>query len=239
MAPRFERSKSEHVPHHQAAEEDSENVGNNPQPVSAPPTAPIFKKPLLESNQIIGGSGAYGPTFVANTGSRPSSASSNANLNEEGNAFGGEIDILEHMKNLRDSVTKLIDSQPKITANDGESSMVWFCGIKIAKYSLILDENEDPSQAPMIWVCKWVDYSEKYGFGYQLSDESVAVFFNDATKMVLLPNNSSLHYIEKNGKEHYYSLEVYPDELSKKVQLVIYFKDYMNVNLLKVSHPVP
>lgn len=34
-------------------------------------------------------------------------------------------------------------------------------------------------------MAKWVDYSDKYGLGYQLSDESVGVLFNDLTKMVL------------------------------------------------------
>jgi hypothetical protein len=34
-------------------------------------------------------------------------------------------------------------------------------------------------------ISKWVDYSYKYGLGYQLSDGSVGVLFNDNTKMVL------------------------------------------------------
>ena len=37
----------------------------------------------------------------------------------------------------------------------------------------------------MYWVSKWVDYSDKYGLGYQLCDNSVGVLFNDLTKMVL------------------------------------------------------
>jgi len=35
------------------------------------------------------------------------------------------------------------------------------------------------------WVGKWVDYSDKYGFGYQLSDNSVGVLFNDLTRLIL------------------------------------------------------
>lgn len=46
----------------------------------------------------------------------------------------------------------------------------------------------DPAAQPIIWISKWVDYSDKYGFGYQLSDESVGVMFNDMTKLVMLPN---------------------------------------------------
>ena len=48
------------------------------------------------------------------------------------------------------------------------------------------DEAEDPKVAPMVWVSKWVDYSDKYGFGYALSDESIGVVFNDLTKLLLL-----------------------------------------------------
>jgi hypothetical protein len=36
-----------------------------------------------------------------------------------------------------------------------------------------------------LYVCKWVDYSNKYGFGAELSDGSVLVRFNDGSKMTL------------------------------------------------------
>lgn len=34
-----------------------------------------------------------------------------------------------------------------------------------------------------VFVTKWIDYSNKYGLGFQLSDRSVGVLFNDSTKM--------------------------------------------------------
>ena len=34
---------------------------------------------------------------------------------------------------------------------------------------------------PLVWVSKWVDYSNKFGFGYQLSSRRVAVLFNNGT----------------------------------------------------------
>ena len=52
------------------------------------------------------------------------------------------------------------------------------------------DEAEDPKVAPMVWVSKWVDYSDKYGFGYALCDESIGVVFNDLTKLLLLTDGS-------------------------------------------------
>uniref|UniRef100_A0A8C1FLQ9 Serine/threonine-protein kinase PLK n=1 Tax=Cyprinus carpio carpio TaxID=630221 RepID=A0A8C1FLQ9_CYPCA len=38
---------------------------------------------------------------------------------------------------------------------------------------------------PFIWVTKWVDYSNKYGFGYQLSNQNVGVLFNEGTHLSL------------------------------------------------------
>ena len=34
-----------------------------------------------------------------------------------------------------------------------------------------------------LFITKWIDYSNKYGFGFQLSDKSVGVFFNDNTRI--------------------------------------------------------
>lgn len=50
------------------------------------------------------------------------------------------------------------------------------------------DENSDPASNPVFWVSKWVDYSDKYGFGYQLCDEGMGVMFNDTTKLIMLSN---------------------------------------------------
>ena len=32
--------------------------------------------------------------------------------------------------------------------------------------------------APINWISKWVDYTDKYGIGYQLSDNSVGVLLS-------------------------------------------------------------
>lgn len=50
------------------------------------------------------------------------------------------------------------------------------------------DEHSDPACNPVFWVSKWVDYSDKYGFGYQLCDEGMGVMFNDTTKLIMLSN---------------------------------------------------
>ena len=46
----------------------------------------------------------------------------------------------------------------------------------------------------ILYISKWVDYSNKYGFGFQLSDNSVGIMFNDNTRMMLTADNSSVYY---------------------------------------------
>ncbi|CAL4135358.1 unnamed protein product, partial [Meganyctiphanes norvegica] len=94
---------------------------------------------------------------------------------------------------------------------------------------------EDEAAVPRVWVSKWVDYSDKYGLGYQLSDDSIGVLFNDFTKMMLMPDGINIHYIERSGEEHQHILKDCPNNLSKKVTLLRYFRNYMNEHLLKAA----
>ena len=48
---------------------------------------------------------------------------------------------------------------------------------------------------PVYWVSKWVDYSDKYGLGYQLCDNSVGVLFNDTTRLLLTRNGEYVHHV--------------------------------------------
>ncbi|XP_014661949.1 PREDICTED: serine/threonine-protein kinase PLK1-like isoform X2 [Priapulus caudatus] len=97
------------------------------------------------------------------------------------------------------------------------------------------DEAEEPAACPIYWISKWVDYSDKYGLGYQLSDGSVGVLFNDSTRLVLNEDGETMQYIEKEGAEHFHKMSVYPDMLTKKVTLLKYFRNYMSEHLLKAG----
>lgn len=95
-----------------------------------------------------------------------------------------------------------------------------------------------PGQQEEVWVKKWVDYSSKYGLGYHLSNSSVGVFFNDATKIVLDPNSYHFDYIERRpsdrqdvGKE--YTIIDYPSTLQKKVTLLQHFRSYLEGSTTK------
>lgn len=126
---------------------------------------------------------------------------------------------------------------------------------------LLIDEAEDPAAIPMVWVSKWVDYSDKYGFGYQLSDDTIGVIFNDLTKLLLHVDGKyvlssirkaikmkfnpfdfflirAIQYVERDGIEKYHTLECYPPQLEKKMKLLAYFRSYMQENLIKAGGSV-
>ncbi len=52
----------------------------------------------------------------------------------------------------------------------------------ISSFKVALEESRIKE---IVFISKWVDYSNKYGLGYQLTDGCVGVLFNDGTKMVL------------------------------------------------------
>ncbi|XP_024073621.1 serine/threonine-protein kinase PLK1 [Terrapene carolina triunguis] len=97
------------------------------------------------------------------------------------------------------------------------------------------EEAEDPACIPIFWVSKWVDYSDKYGLGYQLCDNSVGVLFNDSTRLIMYNDGDSLQYIEQNSTESYFTVRSYPSALTKKITLLKYFRNYMSEHLLKAG----
>ncbi|XP_058800159.1 serine/threonine-protein kinase polo [Phymastichus coffea] len=100
------------------------------------------------------------------------------------------------------------------------------------------DEMTDPDAQPFVWVSKWVDYSDKYGFGYQLSDDGVGVMYNDGTRLIMLSNTFNIQYVDRNGEEFYYSTKDYPRPLEKKMKLLNFFLRYMNDHLMKAGGSV-
>lgn len=41
------------------------------------------------------------------------------------------------------------------------------------------------AQAPKVFISKWIDYSNKYGLGYQLTNGHTGVYFNDSTTVIM------------------------------------------------------
>ncbi|CAK9300098.1 unnamed protein product [Gordionus sp. m RMFG-2023] len=100
---------------------------------------------------------------------------------------------------------------------------------------IVQEDAEHPASIPIFWVSKWVDYTDKYGLGYQLSDGSVGILYNDNSRLLLYEDLETLEYIDKKGQEEYFTFHNYPEHLKKKATILNYFQQYMNENLIKTG----
>ncbi|KAM8879875.1 serine/threonine-protein kinase PLK1 [Spinachia spinachia] len=122
-----------------------------------------------------------------------------------------------HLKDLLQQLNSIIAAKPS------------------EKAVICQEEAEDPACVPIFWISKWVDYSDKYGLGYQLCDNSVGVLFNDYTRLIMYTDGDSLQYIDKAAVESYLSVRSFNSALHKKVTLLKYFRNYMSEHLLKAG----
>jgi len=90
---------------------------------------------------------------------------------------------------------------------------------------------------PEVWICKWVDYTSKYGVGYQLSNGDYGVYFNDATKIMLHAGGdaSAIEYVERKrlafGSYDDWQIFTWNDHresLRKKVTLLRHFRQHLD-----------
>lgn len=101
---------------------------------------------------------------------------------------------------------------------------------KIVTHKSNCSDAEDPMSAPIYWISKWVDFSDRYGLGFALCDNSYGVRFNDVTTLMTLAteDENQLQYIDATGGEFFFSKTGVPSQLNKKVELLKYFRNYMN-----------
>ncbi|XP_048728781.1 serine/threonine-protein kinase PLK1-like [Ostrea edulis] len=174
----------------------------------------LSRRPLLEINRADGNSRPQtAPTDIKKDDKYPSELEQA----DEGRRKGSDEPADYYLSDLFAALSTVIASKPS------------------EKIHIQEEEAEDPAAIPIYWVSKWVDYSDKYGLGYQLCDNSVGVLFNDSTRLILLANGENVQYIERDGTEHYHTLKVFPETQTKKVTLLKYFRNYMNEHLLKAG----
>lgn len=174
----------------------------------------LSRRPLLEINRADGNSRPQtAPTDIKKDDKYPADSEDT----DEGRRKGSDEPADYYLSDLFAILSTVIASKPS------------------EKIHVQEEEAEDPASIPIYWVSKWVDYSDKYGLGYQLCDNSVGVLFNDSTRLILLANGENIQYIERDGTEHYHTLKVFPETLTKKVTLLKYFRNYMNEHLLKAG----
>nr|XP_044991162.1 inactive serine/threonine-protein kinase PLK5 isoform X2 [Jaculus jaculus] len=107
----------------------------------------------------------------------------------------------------------------------------------ISKLQLCLDGSpvatQDPpgKQLSVLWAPTWVDYSSKYGFGYQLSDGGSGVLFRDGTHMALRPPGGQVTYLSDRRRLQTFTLRDAPSVLRAKLAVLQLFAGYMQRRL--------
>ncbi|XP_023572932.1 inactive serine/threonine-protein kinase PLK5 isoform X2 [Octodon degus] len=104
------------------------------------------------------------------------------------------------------------------------------------------EATQDPpgEQWPVLCAPTWVDYSSKYGFGYQLSDGGSAVLFRDGTHMALRPPGGQVCYLPARGKLKAFTLRDMPNSLGAKLAVLRFFTCYMQRRLREEgAQPAP
>lgn len=93
-------------------------------------------------------------------------------------------------------------------------------------------KNSKWSRGIGVCIMKWVDYSNKYGFGYQLSNGRVGILFLDGTKMLLLDENSYIQVESSNGEKSCFSTRSIPSHFQQKTTILLYFMKFMENHLV-------
>ncbi|KAG1748400.1 kinase-like domain-containing protein [Suillus paluster] len=83
-----------------------------------------------------------------------------------------------------------------------------------------------------VFIVSWVDYCNKYGMGYALTDGSVGVHFNDSTTLILSADKHHFDYISSRRQgtvyvRKNYSVTEFPEDLKNKVYLLKHFERYI------------
>ncbi|KAM4706809.1 inactive serine/threonine-protein kinase PLK5 [Discoglossus pictus] len=92
---------------------------------------------------------------------------------------------------------------------------------------------QDHVTCPILWVTKWVDYSNKYGFGYQLSDSCTGVLLSGGSHIALSPHLGKVCY-STSSREHITFPEWSPPcSLEEKMKVLRFFTEYMQDKILE------
>ena len=85
-------------------------------------------------------------------------------------------DLYHKLSTCLTCMPKVSDSSPSVDVSTTSTETL---------SSISTNDGSSSDTLRKLYICKWVDYSNKYGFGAELSDGSVLVRFNDGSKMTL------------------------------------------------------
>ncbi|KAH9970178.1 kinase-like domain-containing protein [Lactifluus volemus] len=122
---------------------------------------------------------------------------------------------------------------PKVNGFDAAAETLCAAFDALAQGQLFRDPSDDVDLfEERVFIASWVDYCNKYGMGYALTDGSVGVHFNDSTTLVLAADKQHFDYISSRRQgtvyvRKNYTVGDYPDELKSKVYLLKHFEGYI------------
>lgn len=133
---------------------------------------------------------------------------------------------LSHVKEESKSPTKNNDNRAfSGDRNDGNSHTSSTSKAKtISQYKITFG-------GPKIWLKKWIDCSSKYGLAFMFSNGCFGVSFNDSSKIMSKNDGKIFQYMSQNSNEENfteYEFSDYPQDLDKKVKLLLHFKKSLN-----------
>lgn len=99
------------------------------------------------------------------------------------------------------------------------------------------------TNAHYIHVDTYIDYSNKYGIGYLLTNKSYGVMFSDSTKIIQEHKCSTFVYYDRIKQsstvepKYQYSISTHPAFLDKKVKIFLKFKESLKVPNAEEEQP--
>lgn len=145
--------------------------------------------------------------------------------------------ISEDLRNARLEDGRLTEREVKSTNRVVSRTESTASGSNTSRKTATISCYNFISGGPTLWVNKWVDYSNKYGLGYMLSNGCAGVYFNDASKIIANSKGDSFQYISRsgNGREEtmvQHIIPNFPPELQKKVTLLQHFRKHLMIDKL-------
>ncbi|KIJ59921.1 hypothetical protein HYDPIDRAFT_177620 [Hydnomerulius pinastri MD-312] len=126
-----------------------------------------------------------------------------------------------------------MESPQKLSGFDAAAHTLTLAFDAKAVGKLFRDPREDISLPDeRVFIVSWVDYCNKYGMGYALTDGSVGVHFNDSTTLILSADKHHFDYVSsrRHGQVYVrknYSVSEFPEDLKNKVYLLKHFERYI------------
>ncbi|XP_076640142.1 serine/threonine-protein kinase PLK1 isoform X2 [Colletes latitarsis] len=96
------------------------------------------------------------------------------------------------------------------------------------KHKNMLQNPSSVEDVVPLFITKWIDYSNKYGLSFQLSDKSVGVLFNDNTKISYTHDRRVEYMTTEDEVTRYHREDDVPAALQKKLELLQRFTQYMD-----------